>query len=280
MKALPIKALPISELKPHPFSHRIYGDTYDDALLESIKDKGIIEPLLITQDKLIISGHRRFNVAKELKLKEVPIIYSDITDELDIKEAVILANQYRDKTFEQRGREYNELKIIETERAKIRMLATQKNKKGEAARETFPLQTEEKGKAADIAGKKIGLTGKSAEKLLKVVEKIDSTEKAGNKDDADDIRTALESRGIDPVYKKVVKTPKERTKRELTTQEKEKKALSLLEKVQAPIEEAFNLLLTHDGKRYPSKEVEDRLSSIQSKIDAFTAREAVVSILQ
>ncbi len=37
----------INELKPHPLNTEIYGDTFDDALMLSIKDNGMGSPILL-----------------------------------------------------------------------------------------------------------------------------------------------------------------------------------------------------------------------------------------
>jgi hypothetical protein len=54
----------------------------DNALIKSIINKGVIAPLLITSNHIIISGVMRFMVALVLKLEVVPVIY-DTNDELN-----------------------------------------------------------------------------------------------------------------------------------------------------------------------------------------------------
>src|SRR5262245_26096605 len=38
----------VGDLKPHPDNHRIYGDGADAELVESIRIKGVLQPLVIT----------------------------------------------------------------------------------------------------------------------------------------------------------------------------------------------------------------------------------------
>jgi hypothetical protein len=56
--------LPATEIKPSPENDEIYGQIQDDgqmdALVESIKKRGLEEPILLTADHYILSGHRRF----------------------------------------------------------------------------------------------------------------------------------------------------------------------------------------------------------------------------
>jgi len=83
-----VKIISILENSLQPRRH------YDDAKLEdlkaSIKEKGILQPLLVRQqgDKYeIVAGERRFKAAKALGLQEVPVIIKNVTD----REALVLA---------------------------------------------------------------------------------------------------------------------------------------------------------------------------------------------
>ena len=69
----------VSELTPHELNDRIYGDTYDDALLEQIKKNGV-SPLVITRDNRIISGHRRHAAAVALGIERVAVKVFDTMD--------------------------------------------------------------------------------------------------------------------------------------------------------------------------------------------------------
>src|SRR6056297_2404425 len=76
-----------SDLKPHPKNAEIYGDTDDvddlDATFkESVAEKGVLEPLVITNGKEIISGHRRWLAAKDADVGSVPVRYSEFDNEL------------------------------------------------------------------------------------------------------------------------------------------------------------------------------------------------------
>lgn len=65
----------------------------------SIENEGIIEPLLVNENtKEIISGNLRYQVAKDLGIKELPVLFQEIDqEEMDIKS--ISTNQQRKKTF-------------------------------------------------------------------------------------------------------------------------------------------------------------------------------------
>lgn len=64
----------INELKPHPRNNEFFDDMTGenwDAFLESVKSSGVIEPIVITGDKYIISGHQRVRACKELGIKTI-----------------------------------------------------------------------------------------------------------------------------------------------------------------------------------------------------------------
>jgi len=69
--------LPINEIAPSPENTLLYRPvTPDDeatlALAESIRVHGILEPIVISADRFILSGHRRHVAARIIGLSEVP----------------------------------------------------------------------------------------------------------------------------------------------------------------------------------------------------------------
>jgi|TARA_Y100000310_G_scaffold268957_1_gene281867 ParB family chromosome partitioning protein len=74
----------ITKLKPdsnQPRQKTGFGKDEMEELSNSIKQVGIIVPLLVQKDLTLIDGERRLRAAKLIGLKEVPIIYdNDLTD--------------------------------------------------------------------------------------------------------------------------------------------------------------------------------------------------------
>src|SRR4029453_12716411 len=73
----------IYDILPSPENAELYRPvTPDDPetirLADSIRAEGVKEPLVITQDNYILSGHRRHMAARIAGLDEVPCRYSDI----------------------------------------------------------------------------------------------------------------------------------------------------------------------------------------------------------
>ena len=69
-----MQLLNIGELQPHSrnseFFDDIGGESWD-AFIESIKTSGVIEPIIITQNKVIVSGHQRVRACRQLGIEEV-----------------------------------------------------------------------------------------------------------------------------------------------------------------------------------------------------------------
>lgn len=69
-----INIIPIKSLKPHPrndyFFDDITGDAWQDFLL-SVKTSGVIEPIVVSNNNVIISGHQRVRACKELNIEEI-----------------------------------------------------------------------------------------------------------------------------------------------------------------------------------------------------------------
>ena len=64
----------IEELKAHPRNNEFFDDMSGEKwneFLESIKTSGVIEPIVVTQDKIIVSGHQRVRACKELGIEDI-----------------------------------------------------------------------------------------------------------------------------------------------------------------------------------------------------------------
>jgi hypothetical protein len=196
----------------------------------------------------ILAGHQRYRAAKQLGWKKVDVrcIRGDNPTPLEIEQIIIEANRQRVKTAEQKAREFKELKRIEAALAEARM----KSGKKANPKENFPqgggcpsgktryasieaLQEAEKpsnpirvyhcrkcdgyhcdkrqDQARDKAAAAIGLSGKTAEKLEKLVDAKDAGDSKAAAALAD--IDAKKGRGVDSAYRAVV--PPSASKRDL-----------------------------------------------------------------
>lgn len=87
----------IGELKPSTYNPRTWSEETTKQLAESIQRFGMVDPLLVNgateRKNIVIGGHFRLKVAKELGYKEVPVVYLDISDEAKEKELNLRLNK-------------------------------------------------------------------------------------------------------------------------------------------------------------------------------------------
>lgn len=228
-----------NELKPHKTNIDIYGtESVDIDLVESIKNKGILEPLVIVDDNTILSGHRRWLAAKELKLERIPCRSMSFSDELDEKEALIEFNRQRSKTYSQRMNEADLLTSVYSERARKRQseMARSTHLK-EISKQVVPTSAPHKekkpveepiatpkdnkvkeniGKTRDIVAEKVGLKKDTYTKVKKVwdtaktgdiyakslVEKLDKEDVSANEASK---RIKVYQEAPEPIKKKIIK---------------------------------------------------------------------------
>lgn len=74
----------VKELNPAPYNPRKWSDDAIVQLTDSIKSFGLVDPILVNgspdRKNVVIGGHFRLKVAKDLGIKEVPVVYVDIPD--------------------------------------------------------------------------------------------------------------------------------------------------------------------------------------------------------
>ena len=90
-----VTQLALTVLKPHPRNKEFFDDMSGDKwkeFLESVKTSGIIEPIVITQDNVVVSGHQRLRAAKELNLETVPTIMKTYYSEDEILKDLLETN--------------------------------------------------------------------------------------------------------------------------------------------------------------------------------------------
>ena len=101
------KMVPLSAVEPDPSQPRTtMGDLTE--LTNSVKDKGILEPILVRQRQhsdgeqgsrlVIISGERRYRAAMEAGLIEIPVIEMDVGEDEALEIALIENLQRKDLT--------------------------------------------------------------------------------------------------------------------------------------------------------------------------------------
>jgi len=167
------------DLKSHREQSRIYGDKPDEDLTKSIEKLGILSPLVITREDVIVSGYRRWKVAQKMKMETVPVTIFPSDDDLDIKEALVHFNKNRKKTKTIVTREARALIEVNVARAARNQQATRfagKDKDGKPKQSSVPIRgigTEEKGDMRDKVAKDLGVSNTTVDKMNVINEAMD-----------------------------------------------------------------------------------------------------------
>lgn len=176
-------------LKPHPINASVYGHEDDEKLKQRIAQSGWIKPLVITDDDVVISGHRRRRVAISLGLQVPAERTSFPTPEAEL-EALLLENDTREKTTDQRIRESRQWRAIEEARAKERQLS---------GKPADPCDASHTGRTNDLLAKRVGLgSGRTLDRGETVVQAIDNLIGTGETKRAEALRTVLNDQGAVP----------------------------------------------------------------------------------
>ena len=91
-QSLSIKEFPIDKLIAYARNPR-KNDAVIDKMIASIQEFGFRIPIIAKSDGTIVDGHLRFKAAKQLGLKNLPVILADDLTDAQIKAFRLLANQ-------------------------------------------------------------------------------------------------------------------------------------------------------------------------------------------
>ena len=150
-----LEVLSIYPFENHPF--KVVDDEKMDELVESIKESGVLTPVLVRPDDEgtyeMISGHRRLHAARRAGLRKIPAIIKEMTND-DATIAMVNANMQREE-------------ILPSERAFAYKMKLDAIKHQGAKRETSP-QTGGKLEAADIVGESSGVSGSQVQRFIRL----------------------------------------------------------------------------------------------------------------
>lgn len=97
MRDLKIEYVPISELKPSEYNPRVWNESQIAALKESLQRFGMVDSIVCNKaegrENVVIGGHFRLKVAKDMGLKEMPVVYVAIPELEREKELNIRLNK-------------------------------------------------------------------------------------------------------------------------------------------------------------------------------------------
>ena len=99
----------IDKLIENSVNALIYTISNLEDLVESIKIRGLQEPIIINSDKVIMSGHRRVAAARQLNFLEIDAIIDNTVKTDESVLFLIHSNKHRVKTAEEK---FNEIKYL------------------------------------------------------------------------------------------------------------------------------------------------------------------------
>jgi ParB family chromosome partitioning protein len=110
------KTVPIASLKPGRYQpRRRFAEEEIESLADSIRERGILQPLLVRRDPNdassyeIVAGERRWRAAQLAQIHEVPVIIKDLTDSGALEVALIENVQRQDLNPLEEGAGYGRL---------------------------------------------------------------------------------------------------------------------------------------------------------------------------
>ena len=108
-----VQQIPVGMIEPNPFQPRLEFDHAGlDDLIESIKQYGIIQPLILSKEGeryQLIAGERRWRAAKIAGFKTVPAIVRDVNTQEKLELALIENIQRKDLNAIERALAYRRL---------------------------------------------------------------------------------------------------------------------------------------------------------------------------
>lgn len=108
--------VPIESVRPNPDQpRRVFHQEDLDSLSESIREKGVLQPLIVRQDPKdealyqIVAGERRWRAAQMAQLHEIPVLVRDLTDTESLEIAIIENIQRADLNPVEEAQGYRQL---------------------------------------------------------------------------------------------------------------------------------------------------------------------------
>lgn len=112
----PVTRLAVDLLSPSPYQpRRHFDETALSELSDSVREKGVIQPLLVRPDRAkpghyeIIAGERRWRAAQRAQVHEVPVHLADLSDAETLEVALIENLQRQDLTPVEEARGYQRM---------------------------------------------------------------------------------------------------------------------------------------------------------------------------
>lgn len=95
-----IENMLIKDIKPYERNAKKHDEIQIKNVMESIKQFGIAQPLVIDKDGVLIIGHCRLIACKRLKMKEVPVVKMDNLTQEEVDKLRLLDNKLNESEWD------------------------------------------------------------------------------------------------------------------------------------------------------------------------------------
>ena len=93
-----IQYLKLQDIQPYEKNPRKNSKSVD-TVADSIEQYGFQQPIVVDKNMVIVVGHTRYQAAKKLRLKEIPVLIAQDLDEHQIKSYRIMDNKSSEKSY-------------------------------------------------------------------------------------------------------------------------------------------------------------------------------------
>lgn len=95
-----IQQMKVADLRPFSGNAKKHDDTQIKNVMQSIKEYGIVQPLVCDKDNILIIGHCRLLACKRLGIKEVPVVRMEELTEEEANKLRLLDNKLNESEWD------------------------------------------------------------------------------------------------------------------------------------------------------------------------------------
>ena len=95
-----IEQMKLADIIPYAGNAKKHDDRQIKNVMESIKQFGVVQPLVVDKDNVLIIGHCRLIASKRLKLKEVPVVRLEDLSEDEAQKLRLLDNKLNESEWD------------------------------------------------------------------------------------------------------------------------------------------------------------------------------------
>ena len=95
-----IENISVKDIKPYERNAKKHDETQIKNVMQSIKNYGIVQPLVVDKDNVLIIGHCRLIACKRLGITEVPVVRKDDLTQEDVDKLRLLDNKLNESEWD------------------------------------------------------------------------------------------------------------------------------------------------------------------------------------